>query len=155
MYLGGNSSMKQIEENPGAVDETPIGTGPCRFVEWRKGQDWSAEVNPDWWGHESEDAYGDVTFERLRFVFCTEPAVRAAMVETGEADFGMFVTPEQCEAAEAEDGTKCISAPSDSYLFFRPDVTGAHPAFEDLRVRQAIFHAIDRQAIIDHIMGVG
>ena len=155
MYLGGISSMQQIQESPGEVDETPIGTGPYRFIEWRRGQDWSAEVNPDWWGHDADDAYGEVTFDQLRFVFRTESSVRAAMVETGEADFAMFVTPEQCADADAHDGTKCIVAPSDTYLFLRPDVTGAHPAFEDLRVRQAIFHAIDRQAIIDHIMGAG
>jgi peptide/nickel transport system substrate-binding protein len=155
MYLGGISSMKQIQESPAAVDENPIGTGPYRFVEWRKGQDWSAEVNPDWWGHDAKDAYGKVSFDRLRFVFRTEPAVRAAMVETGEADFAMFVTPEQCADAYAQEGTTCIVAPSDSYLFLRPDVTGAHPAMEDIRVRQAIFHAIDRQALIEHIMGNG
>lgn len=155
MYLGGISSMKQIQEDPGAVSENPIGTGPYRFVEWRKGQYWEAEASPDWWGLESEDAYGEVSFEKLRFVFRAETEVRAAMVETGEADFAMFVTPEQCEAADANDAIKCDAVPSDTYLFLRPDVTGAHPAFEDLRVRQAIFHAIDRQAIIDNIMGLG
>jgi peptide/nickel transport system substrate-binding protein len=155
MYLGGISSMKQIQESPATVDENPIGTGPYRFVEWRKGQYWSAETNPDWWGLNASDAYGEVSFDTLRFEFRREPAVRAAMVETGEADFAMFVTPEQCTDADRREATQCIVAPSDSYLFLRPDVTGAHPAFEDLRVRQAIFHAIDRQAIIDHIMGVG
>jgi peptide/nickel transport system substrate-binding protein len=57
--------------------------------------------------------------------------------------------------ANASDNIKCDAVPSDTYLFLRPDVTGAHPAFEDLRVRQAIFHAIDRRAIIEHIMGLG
>ena len=155
MYLGGITSMKQIQETPGSVDENPIGTGPYRFLEWRKGQDWTAEVNPDWWGHKADDAYGKVSFNKLRFVFRNESAVRAAMVETSEADLAMFVTPEQCEAAKAAEDRKCIAAPSDSYLFLRPDVTGAHPAFEDVRVRQAIFHAIDRKAIIQHIMGLG
>ena len=155
MYLGGISSMRQIQEEPGEADRHPIGTGPYQFIEWRQGQDWSAEVNPDWWGFDSDDPYGEVTFDRLRFVFRTETAVRAAMVETGEADFAMFVTPEQCEAAEANPDKRCVIAPSDSYLFLRPDVTGAHPAFEDIRVRQAIFHAVDRQSIIDYIMGVG
>lgn len=155
MYLGGISSMKQIKEAPGTVDERPIGTGPYRFVEWKKGQEWSAAASPDWWGLRAKDAYGTVNFDRLRFVFRREPAVRAAMVETGEADFAMFVTPEQCAAANKRPTTRCIVAPSDSYLFLRPDVTGAHPAFQDLRVRQAIFHAIDRKAIIEQLMGVG
>lgn len=150
MYLGGISSMKQITETPGEVDENPVGTGPYRFVEWARGQHWEAEANPDWWGLSSEDAYGDVEFERIRFLFRNESSVRAAMVKTGEADMATFVTPEAC--AEA---ANCISAASDSYLFMRPDVTGAHPAFEDVRVRQAIFHAIDRKAIIEFIMGSG
>jgi peptide/nickel transport system substrate-binding protein len=155
MYLGGISSMKQIKEAPGTVDERPIGTGPYRFVEWKKGQEWSAVANPDWWGHKASDAYGKVTVDRLRFVFRREPAVRAAMVDAGEADFAMFVTPEQCAAAKKKPTTTCVVAPSDSYLFLRPDVTGAHPALQDLRVRQAIFHAIDRKAIIEQLLGVG
>lgn len=150
MYLGGVSSMKQIMEDPGKVDENPIGTGPYRFVEWARGQHWEAEANPDWWGIGATDAYGDVEFDRLRFVFRNEPSVRAAMVKTGEADLATFVTPEACEQAAS-----CISASSDTYLFMRPDVTGAHPAFEDVRVRQAIFHAIDRKSIIKFIMGSG
>ena len=155
MYLGGISSMKQIKERAGTVDENPVGTGPYRFVEWRKGQYWSAELNSDWWGHKAKDAYGKATFDKLRFVFRREPAVRAAMVEAGEADFSMFVTPEQCAEAKKRQATACVVAPSDSYLFLRPDVTGAHPAFEDARVRQAIFHAIDRKAIIEHLIGGG
>ncbi len=155
MYLGGISSMQQLLDDPGAADQEPIGTGPYRFVEWRQGQDWTAELNEDWWGWDADDAYGEPTYEQLRFVFRPEASVRAAMVETGEAHFAMFVTPEQCDEAEAMDGTACTTATSDTYLFLRPDVTGAHPAFEDLRVRQAMFHAIDRQAIIDNIMGAG
>jgi hypothetical protein len=66
MYLGGITSMKQILENASSVDENPIGTGPYRFVEWRKGQDWNAEVNPDWWGHKADDDYAKVSFNKLR-----------------------------------------------------------------------------------------
>jgi peptide/nickel transport system substrate-binding protein len=155
MYLGGISSMQQLLDDPAAADQEPIGTGPYRFVEWRQGQDWSAELNDDWWGWEADDAYGSPQFERLRFVFRPEASVRSAMVETGEAHFAMFVTPEECAEAEQRDHTACVTATSDMYLFLRPDVTGAHPAFEDIRVRQAIFHAIDRQAIIDNVMGAG
>jgi peptide/nickel transport system substrate-binding protein len=155
MYLGGISSMQQLLDDPSAADQRPIGTGPYRFIEWRQGQFWTAELNEDWWGFDAEDAYGQPTYERLRFVFRPEASVRAAMVETGEAHFAMFVTPEQCAAAQSREGTDCTTATSDSYLFLRPDVTGAHPAFQDIRVRQAIFHAIDRQAIIDNVMGEG
>lgn len=150
MYLAGISSMKQITDAPGEVDETPIGTGPYQFVEWARGQHWEAEANPSWWGLSSDNAYGDVEFEKLRFLFRNEASVRAAMVQTGEADMATFVTPEACA-----DAVNCINAESDTYLFLRPDVTGAHPAFEDVRVRQAIFHAIDRKSIIEYIMGGG
>jgi peptide/nickel transport system substrate-binding protein len=150
MYLGGVSSMKQIVETPGEVDENPVGTGPYKFVEWARGQHWEAEANPTWWGVGSDEAYGDVEFEKIRFMFRNEPSVRAAMVETGEADLATFVSPEQCEKADS-----CIVAPSDTYLFMRPDVTGAHPALEDARVRKALFHAIDRKSLIEYVMGGG
>ena len=150
MYLAGISSMKQIKNDPGKVDENPVGTGPYQFVVWARGQYWEAKANPNWWGLKSDDAYGNVEFDKLRFTFRNEPSVRAAMVTTGEADIATFVTPEQCKKA-----SNCISAPSDTYLFMRPDVTGAHPAFEDIRVRQAIFHAVDRKSLIEFVMGGG
>ncbi|KUF09130.1 hypothetical protein AVJ23_18805 [Pseudoponticoccus marisrubri] len=154
LTLTGIASARQIEENPAEHFGTPIGTGPYRFEEWARGQYWTASANPDWWGLTAEDAYGETTqqFETLRFVFRPEGSARNAMVRTGEADLATNPSPEDCAAAEGNDGYSCITGPSDAYLYGRLDQSlHAHPALQDMRVRKAIFHALDYEGIADLI----
>ncbi|MHA3980845.1 ABC transporter substrate-binding protein [Halovulum sp. GXIMD14794] len=154
LTLTGISSAKQIAEDPAAHFGNPIGTGPYSFVEWQRGQYWTAKANPDWWGLSADDAYGTTApaFETLRFVFRPEGSARNAMVRTGEAHLATNPSPEDCAAASDNDGYSCITGPSDAYLYGRLDQSlHAHPALEDMRVRQAIFHALDYEGIADLI----
>jgi peptide/nickel transport system substrate-binding protein len=158
LYLSGITSMQQIQDDIAQVDRVPIGTGPYRFVEWVTGQHWEAEVNPDWWGAGAEGppgVHGRQLFERLRFVFRPEEAVRAAMLRSGEVDIAMFLAPDQCEQAEADAATSCLLVDSDTYIWMRPDMRGAHPALNDVRVREALYVAVDMPAIVEHIIVQG
>lgn len=154
LTLNGISSAKQIEEDPAGHFDTPIGTGPYRFVEWERGRYWVAGVNPNWWGLEASDAYGvnEPPFEELRFVFRSETSARTSMVRAGEAHLAFSPSPEDCQAAEENDGYKCITAPSDAYLYGRLDQSlHADPRLQDMRVRRAIFHALDYEGLADLI----
>ncbi|TCS56534.1 peptide/nickel transport system substrate-binding protein [Primorskyibacter sedentarius] len=154
LTLTGISSAKQIEERPAEHFSHPIGTGPYVFDEWVRGQYWTANANLDWWGLNAEDAYGEATpqFETLRFVFRPEGSARNAMVRTGEAHLATNPSPEDCVAAEDNDGYSCVTGPSDAYLYGRLDQSlHAHPALQDIRVRKAIFHALDYEGIADLI----
>lgn len=154
MTLNGISSAQQIEENPAAHFDTPIGTGPYRFVQWERGQYWSAEKNEDWWGLNAEDAYGVSApmFDELRFVFRTETSARSATVRAGEAQLAIAPSPEDCEAAASSDTYNCVTGPSDAYLYGRLDHSlYADERLQDMRVRQAIFHAIDYEGLADLI----
>ncbi|MCB1742751.1 MAG: peptide ABC transporter substrate-binding protein, partial [Gammaproteobacteria bacterium] len=57
----------------------PIGTGAYKFVEWKPGQYIVVARNDDWWGEKPQA-------EAARYIWRTESAVRAAMVEVGEGD---------------------------------------------------------------------
>lgn len=152
MYLTGIGSAKQIQETPTEYDFQPIGTGPYKFVEWVAGQYWSMEAYPGWWGNTAGDSYGEMEFEKVKIVFRPEPEVRAAMVESGEADIAMAISNDQCERLRAAESTDCLIKASDVYLFSKLDVTGAHPALEDVRMRTAIDLAIDIESIAEFIL---
>ena len=154
LYLPGIQSMEQLLTDPGGSNEIPIGTGPYKFGEWVQGQYWTALANPDWWGLTADDAPGVPQYESIRFIPRSEDAIRAAAARTGEADIAMFVTPEACEAADDADGIKCISRVSDFFFFGRLDLTNAHPALSDPRVREAVYRAIDVDAIREVIIGL-
>lgn len=155
IYLAGLTSAKQILEDPADHDVTPIGTGPYVFDEWKQGQYWTAKANSKWWGNDAEDTYGEIYFDSLRVVWRPEPVVRAAMVESSEAQVAMFLTKEECDRFTAEDDVDCMVKGSDTFLSFRLDYTGAHPLLADLNFRKAIFTGIDWEGIRVNLMGLG
>lgn len=148
LYMSPIPSMVQLQEDPDAYSREPIGTGPYRFVEWARGDFVRLEANPDWWGNDSADAYGEVAIDEAIFRFQTEPSVRFAMLESGEVQFARWITSDQCDQAP-----KCIGGPGVETVWVRFDTN--NPLLADPRIRQAINLAIDRDAIINTIMGGG
>lgn len=152
LSLNGISSSKQLDDDPTGHFSKPIGTGPYKFVEWQAGQYWSAAYNPDWWGLEADDAYGTTKpdWSSLKFVFRTEDAARVAMVQSGEAQFAVFPSGDECERAKEADGYSCVTGPSTTYLYGRLDHSlYADERLKDPRIREAIFKAIDVEGLVD------
>ncbi len=148
LYFSPLPNMNQVQNNPETLPDQPIGTGPYQFVEWNRGQYIRLEAFQDWWGVNSEDAHGALNIAEAEFVFREESAVRAAMVVAGEAQLGRFLSPEDCETTP-----QCVTAPSVETIFLRLDTM--HPAMQDVRIREAIGLAIDKQAIADQLFGGG
>ncbi len=117
-------------------------------MEWNRGQYIRITANPNWWGLNSPDARGTVTIKDGEFVFRAESSVRASQVSTGEAQIGRFLAPEDCETTPV-----CKSAPSVETIFLRLDTN--HVAMKDVRIRQAIAFAIDKQGLADQLFGGG
>lgn len=148
LYFSPIPNMIQVMERPDTLPVDPIGTGPYKFVDWTRGQALRLEAFPEWWGNTADDAYGAVTIKDVEFVARPESAVRAAMVNTGEAQFARFLAPEDCATTP-----QCVTASSVETIFLRLDTM--HPAMSDLRIRQAIGMAIDKQGVADSLFGGG
>ncbi|MBA3643456.1 MAG: hypothetical protein H0W59_05240 [Chloroflexia bacterium] len=149
LYFSPIPSMTQVQERPDSLVTEPIGTGPYSFVEWNRGQYIRITANPDWWGNAApEEAHGAVTIKDVEFVFRAESPVRAAMVTAGEAQIGRFLAPEDCETTPV-----CKSVSSIETIFLRLDTN--HPAMSDIRIRQAIAEAVDKQGIAEQFFGGG
>ncbi|MDQ3781200.1 MAG: ABC transporter substrate-binding protein, partial [Chloroflexota bacterium] len=149
LYFSPIPSMTQVQERPDSLVTEPIGTGPYKFVEWNRGQYIRITANPDWWGNAApEDAHGAVTIKDVEFVFRAESSVRAAMVTAGEAQIGRFLAPEDCETTPV-----CKSVSSIETIFLRLDTN--HTAMKDIRIRQAIAEAVDKEGIAEQFFGGG
>ena len=111
----------------------PIGTGPYKFVKWTPGQEIILERFDGYWGKKPE-------VEGARYVWRTESAVRAAMVKVGEADIAPNIAVQDATEPEMD-----FSYPNSETTRLRIDVTKA--PLNDKRVRQALNHAIDREAL--------
>ena len=146
LYFSPLPDPVQVKDDIASMPIKPIGTGPYKFVEWVKGQRIVMTANPDWWGHNGKDPHGRVSIQDVELRFRTEVAVRGSMVQAGEADFGRFLTTDQCSSVP-----NCSRSASLETICLRLDTM--HPAMADLRVRKAIALSIDKQAVADRLFG--
>jgi peptide/nickel transport system substrate-binding protein len=148
LYFAELHSPKAQREAPDQTPLKPVGTGPYKFVEWVKGQYIKLTANPDWWGNTATDAGGATTIKDVTYTFRVEREVRTSMVQRGEADIAKWVSQEQCKSAP-----QCKGGPTVDTVLMRPDTM--NPVLGDLRIREALALAVDKDAIMNTILGGG
>lgn len=121
------------------VQAKPVGSGPWKLVEWQKDQRLVLEVNPNWWGK-------PVAFERVIFRPVGETSTRILQVTNGEADVIVNVPPDNASQVDKSDKSR-ISKVDGLRKIFVGIRQEKQPALADKRVRQAMNHAINWDAI--------
>jgi peptide/nickel transport system substrate-binding protein len=124
--------------------EHPIGTGPFTFVEWVPGDHITLERNDDYWG---EPAILDELIIRP----ISDPTARLQALQSGDIDGMDFVNPAQFEDVRGDTNLQLLEREpfNVGYIGFNAST----PPFDKLEVRQAVAHAIDKQAIADAFYG--
>ncbi|CAH2599003.1 ABC transporter substrate-binding protein [Rhodovastum atsumiense] len=127
---------------------TPVGTGPFRFQRWVKSDRVELVRNPAYWG--TPPRLAAVTFR-----FISDPAAAAAAVMAGDIDaFPNFPAPETLDRLRADRRFTVVVGTTEGKTLLA--LNEARKPFDDIRVRRALAHAIDRQALIEGAMsGVG
>ncbi|WP_020680528.1 ABC transporter substrate-binding protein [Marinobacterium rhizophilum] len=118
--------------SPDAFMRVPVGTGPYVFKSRAIGQNIVLTRNNDYWGEKPD-------VENATYIFRSDIAVRAAMVQTGEADIAPSISQE-----DANNSATDFSYPNSETLYLRLD--NEIPPLNDRRVREALNLAIDRDA---------
>ena len=127
-----------------AFGSAPIGTGPFRFERWDRNQQIVLTRNEDYWR-------GPAAIESFVIRPIPEDFARFASLSNHEVDIITNLSSERLEEIEGTDGLKAGVVPSVRNVFVGID-TRKGP-FTDVRARQALNHAIDKQALIDVVMG--
>ncbi len=130
-----------------------VGSGPFILTEYKPGQFWRHVANDSYWA--GRPKYDEIVFR----IFNNADAMVAAL-ENGEIDAAFDIPSSSYERLSQTEGIVAIQGQQgnvDEIAINGGDgLKKPHPALLDLRVRQAIGHAIDRQTIIDQVYaGIG
>jgi len=131
----------------------PVGTGPFVFKEWKKGDFILLEKNPNYW------QAGKPLLRRIVFRVINDASARAASFETGEVHIG-GLSPVPLTDMPRIAKNPALSVETRGYAYMSPymlmEVNLRKPPLNDVRVRRAIAHAIDRDRMTQVVwMGYG
>lgn len=129
----------------------PIGTGPYVVTDVKPGQYVMMEANGDYFGGPK----GDPEIGNIRFRTITEMNTQMAELMTGGLDWIWDVPKDQAERLRGRPGLTVENAKTMrvSYLAFDVDGDSSTDVFTNKKVRMAVAHAIDRQAIAKNLVG--
>jgi peptide/nickel transport system substrate-binding protein len=126
----------------------PVGTGPFKFVEWQRGQFMRLDRNPDYWRP------GRPYLDRVVARFVADSGTRTAAMEKGEAHVGGFAAVPYSDVKTLA-RLPHIEATTKGYEMQSPivelDFNTRRAPFDNVKVRQAIAHAINRKTVIENV----
>ncbi|GAA2103213.1 ABC transporter substrate-binding protein [Actinomadura alba] len=123
--------------NTQAKVREPIGTGPYRIAKWDPGISLQLDRNDDYWGAKP-------SYPAVRYSWRAESTIRAAMITSGEADLATGLGP--------EDGAGDLAVPYANNETTALRMDGTEPPLNDIRVRQAVNYALDKQGIVQSLL---
>ncbi len=118
----------------------PVGTGPYRLVDFRPDSVLTLAAHDEYWG-------GRPPLRSLRFLEIPETASRIAALQSGEVQFATDIPPDQIAGIEKTPGLDVQGGLVLNHRILAFDKNS--PPLSDPRVRLAMAHAIDGQAIVD------
>lgn len=117
----------------------PVGTGPFEFVEWKPAEYLKVKKFEGYWRK------GYPKIDTLTFRTVTDNNTRAAVVQTGEAQFAYPVPYEQASILKANPKLDLIATPSITTRYV--SMNTLQKPFDDVRVREAVNYAINKDAL--------
>jgi peptide/nickel transport system substrate-binding protein len=142
-----------VEKGDAWLAENPVGSGPYKMVEWKKGQEYVLERNDDYWNP-------DVTIAYQTLILRTIPELSTHLAELLAENLDIIRVVPFDQMKVVEDSGIAMPKVQDilRVQFVRLDAKGrgtpGNP-FTDVRVRNAANHAVDIQTYIDTLQAGG
>lgn len=122
----------------------PVSAGPFKIKEFRPDNVLVLEAHDTYFN-------GKPTVKEVRYTVVPEVPGRVNGLLSGEYDFASDIPPDQIATIEANDKFEVVGGPVLNHRLIVFDKN--HPQLADARIRQALTHAMDRQAIVDALWG--
>ncbi|SEE30475.1 ABC transporter substrate-binding protein [Ruania alba] len=124
----------------------PVGTGPFIVDDYVADDHVTYSRNDDYWGEAAQ-------LDTLEMVSMPEVAARITALGTGEVDVISSIPPDQVAGVQDQDGVEFIQ--DAGYLYYFIWFNHNEEPFDDQRVRQAMWHAVDVEGIVSDLYGEG
>lgn len=135
-----------VPDNPAAdFGQKPIGTGPWKFVEWRHDDYISFAKNPDYFD-------GPPKTDSLLARIIPERSTATAEFEAGNVDV-LNVPEQETKSWEENPDKKGMLSSAPALRFWYVGINTTRGPLKDVRVRQALNHAVDVNTMLQHVMG--
>jgi peptide/nickel transport system substrate-binding protein len=138
------AAIEAAGEDYGTPAVGAVGTGPFKFVEWVEGDSITVEANADYWG-------GAPKVDEVIWRVIPDDSARFLALQAGDIQGLEQAVVEDLAAAEADPDLYVLTRPAlnTGYLAFNYNIV----EFQDIRVRQAVAHAINRQGLVENFYG--
>ena len=146
--MGWGDAVIVAPESADGNKAKPVGTGPFKFSKWTKGSAIELVKNDAYWGPEK-------VLDKATFRIIPDASAAVTSLLAGDVDgFANFPSPEAIPQFQADPRFTVVIGSTEGETIL--STNNMKKPFNDIRVRQAIAHAIDRKAIIDGAMfGLG
>lgn len=157
MHIWESVPFANWAQDPGSTGQDPsrvVGTGPFTFVEWVQGDHVTVERNDEYWDTVSNQV---PNIDRFTMQVYPDETTLVQALRTGQVDFYEDLPPAEIQDLETTEGINVETFETFDFSYFAYNLDPAKtPLFQDKEVRQALFQALDRQAIVDNIfLGYG
>lgn len=137
-----------VEKDAAAFALNPVGTGPFKFVSWKRGDTISLTANSDYWN-------GAPKLAGIDLKIVPDNSARVVALEAGDLDFVQSpLSPQDVTRLQSEGKFTVNRVPAAGYTYI--NINCADPILSDVKVRQALSHLVNREDILNSIYkGVG
>ena len=145
------------EPQAGTVDDLAaydaldgVGSGPFTLTERKANQSWTMTANPNYWK-------GKAAIDQVVFRVFSDGDAMVTALKSGEIDVAHLVPAQSFEDLKSEDGIVTVAGAQGGFTELAMNgmaggLGDGHPALQDIEVRHAIAHAIDRQSLFDRVV---
>jgi len=138
-------SAKALQDDVDKYDNQPQGTGPYVLEEASPGNYLKLKRNPNWWFAKASGNPDMPYFDGILVTIIPDPAVRLANLRAGQLD-ALVLDKSQYAVAKIDPELNVHRFPGNHLAALSFNNTKS--VFQDIRLRKAVSHAIDRQALI-------
>jgi peptide/nickel transport system substrate-binding protein len=157
-YLAGpvviHPAKYYAEVGPRGMNAKPVGSGPYKVTAYSPGKSITLERFDEYF---KDSPKGKAKIRRVEVRFIPDRQTQLAEMLSGGLDLIMHVPKDQADQAAKVPHLQVLSGETMRIVFLQMNSLDGTPSpqFKDIRVRQAVNHAIDREGIVKNIVGEG